>query len=140
MAGGGAGDQHEIAAGRDELLLVAENFAEAAFRAIAEHGVADGSGRGHDADAGNRPRGRGGGRGVGVATAPPHREGAAVDAAALFADGANIALAAQVLLRAETHGGVARLASACARRAVADGCGGRGNEPRLRRQSGVCGL
>jgi hypothetical protein len=42
LAGGGARDEHEIAAGWDELLLMTENFAEAALGAVAEDGVADG--------------------------------------------------------------------------------------------------
>ena len=88
--------------------MVAKRFTEAAFGAVAADGVAHGGGRRNDADAGQV--GCGGEIRDGVAAFPPHGEGAAIDATTLFADDADIALAAQVLLRAETHGGVARRA------------------------------
>ncbi len=98
LPGGGAGDEEQVAPGGHELLLGAEEFAEAAFGAIALHGGANGGGGGDDADAGIRWRR------AGRAEFPPDGEGAAVDAAALLAHGADVALAAQVLLSAEAHG------------------------------------
>lgn len=96
----------------NEVLLVTENFAEAALGAVAAGGATDGGGGGDHAHAGDGNRGRGirsgwlrsGGPRSWVALFPPEGEGAAVDAAALFADGADVAGPAQVLLGAEAQG------------------------------------
>lgn len=103
----GAGDEHQVAAGGHALLVLAEDFAETALGAVATDGVADGGGRSDHADA--RCVGIGD-RQWDVAALPPQGEGATIHPASLFADDADVALAAQVLLRAETHGGVARRA------------------------------
>ena len=107
MLGGGPGDEHQIAAGGHAQLVLAEDFAQTALGAIAADGVADGGGGGDHADA---RRVGGGARERGVAALPPQGEGATIHPASLFADDADVALAAHVLLRAETHGGVARRA------------------------------
>lgn len=93
--------------------MASKDFPQAAFGAIAVDGIADGFGRGNDAEA----------SGVvcwSLAKEPPKREKTALDTAALFANFAKIALAANMLLRAETHG---RLTP----------------EEKLRLASGVCG-
>ena len=108
VLGCGAGDEHQVTTRRHEVLVLAKRLSEAAFGAVAADGVADGSGRGNDTDA----RQVGCYREVwrGVAVLPPNGERAAIDTATVFADDADVALAAQVLLRAETHEGVARRA------------------------------
>jgi hypothetical protein len=99
---GGPGDEQVIAAGGQKRLMPAEKFAEAAFGAVAQDGVADGGGRSDEARAREVNRnGSGGGDGPGK---PPDGESAGVVAAAFGTDGANVALAAEMLLRAETHG------------------------------------
>ena len=131
VLGGGAGDEHQVATGRHEVLVLAKGFAEAALGAVAAHSVADGGGGRDDANA--RRAGWDGEIGGGVAAFPPDGEGAAIQAAAVFADDADVALAAQVLLRAETHGGVARRALVGGRHArtrVATNEGERGSDDR----------
>jgi len=108
VLGGGAGDEHQVTTRRHEVLVLAKRLTEAAFGAVAADGVADGSGRSDDTDA-RQVRCDREFRGD-VAVLPPHSEGAAIDTTTLFADDADVALAAQVLLRAETHEGVARRA------------------------------
>lgn len=99
VRGGGPGDQQQIAASRHEILMLAEHFAQAALRAIAAGGGANGGGRGNHTDAGS-----GGIGGRGFAFFPPDGEGAALEAAALLPHGADVSQAAQVLLRAKAHG------------------------------------
>ncbi len=93
--------------------MAAKDFPKAAFGAVAVNSITDGFGRGDDTEAS-------GVIGRVFAEEPPKREKTALDSAALFADVAKIALAANVLLRAKTHG---RLAP----------------EEKLRLASGVCG-
>ena len=93
---GRAGVQDQIAAGGDKILVAAKELAQAALGAVALDGVADGGSRGDDAET----RRRGGWR---IAAEPGERECAAVEAAAVFADRAEIDLAAQMLLGAKTH-------------------------------------
>ena len=88
---GGAGGEHEVEAGRDELLVAAENLAQAALGAVALDGIADGGAGGHDADAGGRG-------GVRFRTqAPDEEKRAAVGAATEFARGAEVAVALHAL-------------------------------------------
>ena len=108
VLGGGAGDEHQVATGGHEVLVLAKGFAEAALGAVAAYGVAHGRGGRDHADPGRA--GWDHEVGGGVAALPPDGEGAAIEAAAEFTNDADVALAAQVLLRAETHGGVARRA------------------------------
>jgi hypothetical protein len=95
-----AGDEQEIMAGGHKFLMVAKNFAKAAFGAGAPDGVADGGAGSHHAQAGG-----GGGHGfreVGPAGIPKHK-GAAIMAAPVGPDVLEIQLAPQTLLGAETH-------------------------------------
>ena len=95
-----AGDEQEIMAGGHKFLMIAKNFAQAAFGAGALHGVADG-GAGSD----HTQAGGGGGRGLrevrprGI----PKHKGAAIMAAPVGPDVLEIQLAPQTLLGAETH-------------------------------------
>src|SRR6188768_830185 len=94
---GGAGCEHQVEAGGHEMLIATVEFAQAAFGAVALDGIADGSAGSNDAHAsrtGGRTRWRG----------PPNKlKGAAVHAAALFADSAKINRALQALAGAQTH-------------------------------------
>ena len=104
-----AGDEQQIAVGGHEMLVMTEDFAQAALGLVAFRGGADGGGRGDDANprmiqrggfcSGTRSRGR-----ISIAAPPPNGERAAFQAAAVFAHTTNITLAAQVLLRAKAHG------------------------------------
>jgi len=94
---GGPGGDKQIDPRGKLLLVLAEHLAEAAFGPVAQNGPSDGRRRGGRANAGF-------GRSCLRAPQAPNGEGAAVPAHALFADGADVALAAQVLLRAESHG------------------------------------
>jgi len=113
-------------AGGDELLVAAEKLAQAAFGAGAFHGVAYGGVRGDDGEArdfgGNRNirRGRGLVRG---ALVMPKYKAAAIIAAAIFTQVAEIALPPDMLFGAETHDNglpvarfVRRRSAVCARR------------------------
>ena len=80
----GARGENEIEARRDEVLVLAVKGAEATFGPVPVYGVAHGSPGGDDPDAG------GGGRLPGRSGAPGKHEGAAVHAAALLTDGANV--------------------------------------------------
>lgn len=98
--GGGAGGEQDVTSRGDKLLIVSKHLAQAAFGAIAEDGVADGSGRSDDAEPGENRRRR-----VGrVPLQKPHRECAAIQPATVFTHSAKVALTPQVLLRAKTHG------------------------------------
>ena len=93
----GAGGEHEVEAGGYEVLVATVELAQAALRAVAMDGIADGDAGSDNAYAG-RTRRFGGG------TAPPSElEGPAVHAAALFADSAKINRALQALAGAQTH-------------------------------------
>lgn len=95
-----ARDQKEIMAGGHKFLVVAKNFAQAAFGAGAHNGVAHGNAGGDHAQAGI-----GSGRSVvriGLASVPKHK-GAAIMAAPVGPDVLEIQLAPQTLLGAETH-------------------------------------
>ena len=102
---GGAGNDREIAMGGEEGLMLAEKFAQAALGAVAQDRVADRRGGRDDANAGQWKRGSALGDGAG---SPPEGEGAGVETTALGAHDANVVLAAEMLLRAETHGGPRR--------------------------------
>jgi hypothetical protein len=83
-----------------------KNLAEPAFGAIAQHGVADRCGGSDDAEAFySRFRWNDFDRFIrcGLTPQAPDGKGAAIDAAAVLPDGAEITLAPQVLLSAETH-------------------------------------
>ena len=80
--------------------MAAKDFAEAALGAIATDGVSDG-GRGGDECGAAKVRGSL--LVVGVAAETPEGESAAIVAATAFADRPEIALAADVLLRAKSH-------------------------------------
>jgi hypothetical protein len=95
-----AGDKEEIMAGGHKFLMVAKNFAQAAFGAGAQDGVAHGDAGGDHAQAGGRG-GRGFGQ-TGLAGVPKHK-GAAIMAAPVGPDVLEIQLAPQTLLGAETH-------------------------------------
>jgi hypothetical protein len=77
---------------REELLVPAEDLAQAALGAVAKDGVADRLGRGDEAGAALR--------GVALPGQPPDRERPAVQTGPLLADVADVALAAKVLPRA----------------------------------------
>jgi len=100
--------------GRDVVLMTPKNFTQTALGAVAQHGVAHGRGRGHDANppcvrrSGVSGAWAGGRNNRCRAPETPQGEGAAIDTASLLPDGAEIALATQMLLRAETHGGRGR--------------------------------
>lgn len=91
---GGAGGQHEVEAGRHEVLVLAVDFAEAALGPVAVDGVTHGGAGGDDPDAG---------RAVGGTDPPCKEEGSAVNAAALLPDSAEISIAPQVLAGAQAH-------------------------------------
>jgi hypothetical protein len=94
---GGAGGQHKVEAGGHEVLVAAVDFAQAALGAVAMDRITD-SGAGSDhADAGPR------GRGPGGMDAPSQEEGPAVNAAALFTNGAEVIVAPQALPGAQAH-------------------------------------
>jgi hypothetical protein len=109
---GATRDEQEIAVRGHAPLMVTEDFPEAALGAIALDGGADSRGRGDHADARlvgfgwgqHFSRIRDGSGGDGFPPAPPKREGAAFNAAALFAHAPDIALTPQMLLGAEAHG------------------------------------
>jgi hypothetical protein len=93
-------DKEKIMAGGHKFLMVAKNFAQAAFGAGALDGVAHGYPGGDYAQAGGR-----GGDGVGqigLAGVPKHK-GAAIMASPVGPDVLEIQLAPQTLLGAETH-------------------------------------
>jgi hypothetical protein len=100
----GARDEDQVGAGRNETLVRAKHGAEAALGAVALDGGTDLGDGGDDADARQS-----GGSGRGFAPEKPNGKGTAVDATALFARGAKITRAPQMLLRAETHGEGKRL-------------------------------
>ena len=77
--------------------MAAKNLAHPAFSSIAEDGIADGFSGSDDADSASVISRV-------VSREPPKREKTAMDTAALFANKTKIALAANVLLRAKTHG------------------------------------
>ena len=91
--------------GGDEVLVAAENFAEAALGAGAFDGVADGGVGGYDREAHGfrRDCGREVTGSRGGALAVPEHKAAAFVAAAIFPQVAEIALPPDVLLGAETH-------------------------------------
>ncbi len=94
---GGAGGEDEIKAGGHEGLVAAVDFTEAALGAVAVDGVAHGSPGSDHAHAGRSDQGLGG-------TDPPgQEEGAAVGAATLLTDGAEVVIAAQALPGAQVH-------------------------------------
>jgi len=105
--------------------MAAKDFTKAAFGAVALNGIADGFGRGNDAEAS-------GFIGRVFTKEPPESEKTTLDTAALFADFEKIALAANVLLRAKTHG---RLAPEQTLRLASGVCG-----PWRDVQRGPCGL
>lgn len=98
LVDGGAGDQQKIALRGETVLMSAKKFAETAFGAIAMDGVADGGGGGDHAGAGSDDGD------FRRAREPPDREGARVETTAFSPDSTNFVLAAEVLLRAKTHG------------------------------------
>lgn len=92
-----AGDEQQIGARWHEFLMSAENLAQATLGSIAQDRIAD-SGDGRDDSDSTKTVG-------GSPTRePPKREKTAVNPAALFANQTKIALAANMLLRAKTHG------------------------------------
>jgi hypothetical protein len=92
-----AGRENKINARRHEMLVPAVKLAEAAFGPGAMHRVAHGS------PGGDHPHTGGSGWFAKRADAPRELKDPAVDAAALFTDGAEIAIAPQALPGAETH-------------------------------------
>lgn len=94
---GTAGDEEQIPPSGHEILILPKNSAQAAFSAVALHGVADSGDRGDHAHSPGEVSGVFAGK-------PPSGENPAVNPATLFANTAKIALAANVLLRAKTHG------------------------------------
>lgn len=103
------GDQKQVIAGGNLVLIITEHLAKPTLGAGALDCGTDGGGRGHDADT---PQRRIGHRFMqrrriwGVQGTPPKPKckTAALHAAASFPNGPDIALAPQVLLGAETHG------------------------------------
>src|SRR6478609_4012112 len=91
------GGEDEIQAGRDQFLVPAVDLAQAALGAVAVDGVADRGAGGDHTHAGRAGRFRGG------TGAPRKQEGAAVHAAALFADRAEFNHAPQALAGAQMH-------------------------------------
>jgi len=90
--------QHEIKSGGNEGLVLAINFAEATLRAVAVDGVADGGARGDHAHAGVSGR-------TGRPDTPSEEKDAAIDAAALLANSAEIGVAPQALTGGQAQGG-----------------------------------
>lgn len=94
-----AGGEDEIGAGREKRLVPTIEGAEATLGAIAFDGATDGGARSDHSEAG---RSVGGFRRT---KAKRKKKSAAVDAAALFPDGAKIVVAPQALPGAQAHRG-----------------------------------
>ena len=94
---GGAGGEYEVEAGGHEGLVFAVDFAEAALGTVAVDGIANGGPGGDHAYAG------GSGGGLGGTRPPGQEEGPAIEAAALLANGAEVAVAPQALPGAQVH-------------------------------------
>jgi len=92
-----ARSEHQIEAGRHERLILAINFAQAALGPVALHGIAHRSARSNDTHAGI-------GRGTGRPNAPSQKKDAAINAATLFSDSAEIGVAPQALTGGQSHG------------------------------------
>ena len=115
----GSRHKEQVERGVDAALMESKQFAKPAFREVATMGFAHGGCGRDDADAWPERAGAcGGGSGLrrGIAREPPQRERPAVQPAAPLPHGANVALAAKMLLRAIAHG------------AGPDGGAGRGSE------------
>ena len=95
---GGAGDQKKITMGGQAALMSAKEFAETAFGAVAVNGVT------HRGSGGDHAGARADAERSGWVGEPPNCESAGVKATALSSDSSNFVLAAEVLLRAKTHG------------------------------------
>lgn len=93
-----AGDEKEIVAGRDQLLMPAKNLAEPAFGAGPLDGVAHRGDRSHHAQPG------GCGRVFGLAADMLKHKRSAVEAAPLGPDPLEIKLAPEALVGAKVHG------------------------------------
>ena len=93
------GNERHIATGWHDRLMGAEDLAQAALGARAQDGVPHLGGGSDHADAGGTRGSIGGGR------EPPEHESPTVGATPTLADGTEVALAPQVLLGAEAHGG-----------------------------------
>lgn len=97
---GGAGNQEIVALCRQLFLVGAKQFSKPAFGAVAVDGIAHGGRGGDDAGTWQRARcERIGGRG-----SPPSSKGSGVKTTPLGPDNTNFVLAAEMLLRAKTHG------------------------------------
>ena len=102
-----AGDNDHVNVAGKKLLVAAEDLAKPALGAVSQDGPAHGGPGGDKADAGQRLDGRRGGSGR-VAPQVPDCECLAIGARPALAGGADVALAAEVLPRAETHAEKAR--------------------------------
>jgi len=94
---GTAGGENEIDPGRNERLMLAVDFAQPAFGAVAMHGIAHGGAGGDDTHAGI-------GRRAGGPDAPSQQKNTAIDPATLLANGAEIGVAPQALTGGQAQG------------------------------------
>jgi hypothetical protein len=94
---GEAGGQHKVEAGREERLMAAIDFAEAALGPVAVDGITHGSPGGNDPHAGGS-----GGRARGTQS-PGQEKSPAVSAAALLTNGAEVVVAPKPLHGAQVH-------------------------------------